>query len=156
MNEKTRKRLVFGILVAAILFGLVMKPWDPPRKRIRNQTSDTAPTQATPAGSPIATATPKTENMQQYTYATAWPVDPFTPVAIKIKASHQTVSIPDEPKQPGLTLQGIITENNKRVCVVNGIIYAPGSRIKNWKVKQIGPREVLLVWASDTLRLELP
>jgi len=147
MKESTRKRMIFGLLAAAIIFGLVMKPWQSSRQRHGGESENQQAHAATAAkAASIAAETGRPA------FATAWPRDPFaTP------DDEGAPAVPEVPRTAALpgewVLQGIITVAGERACVLNGQAFLPGDMVQGWRVEFVGHNEVHLVRASEKKRL---
>jgi len=153
IDEQKRKRTVFGLLVAAIIFGLIMRPWESRRKRGSDATSNETDQIATPMveGS---TAPPGADTCQQtLVFAASWPHDPFLQVEVKGAPSGQ-VEPSDIPSR--WKLQGIMSMSGEQTCVINGQMCTVGVTIDGWKISHIGSSEVHLQRASRSVRLVLP
>jgi len=151
MKESTRKKMVYALLVGAIIFGLIMKPWESSRKRRASQTNDEPPSQTTSVvAASVGSAPPPTD------FAMTWSRDPFaTPDEERdatVPVIHQTAVVPSGE----YVLNGILVVEGEPACVLNGQAFLVGEMIEGWRVEYIGHNEVLLVRASDKKRLVLP
>jgi len=151
MKESTRKRMLYALLFGAIIFGLIMKPWEStPKDRARQSTDEQPPPATTVVAAGIAGAAPRTD------FVTEWPRDPFVTQDVEddivVAKIRQTAVIPSGE----YLLQGILVVGGEPACVLNDLTFLVGDMIEDWRVEYIGHNEVLLVRASENKRLVLP
>ncbi len=159
MDEKKRKRLVYAALVGAIIFALIMKPWEGRKRRHPDTaiTTQTAPASqsATVESGGRGAASVAVTNPVPVTFATSWPQDPFRqnsespPPAAGANARTRGSAI-------NWNLQGILIVDNQPVCIFDGQMYETGSRINGWEIIYIGTNAVHLHRDGETVSLTLP
>jgi hypothetical protein len=156
MNDKTRKRLVYASLVGAIIFALIMKPWEGrPRRTITTAPGATV--------KPVETATEQDEfpesaattQLPALAWATAWPRDPFH------QLENRRPGPTDDPQQTGYAdiqwkLQGILTVDTQPVCILDGQTYGVGAMINSWEITYIGANIIHLRREGETISMSLP
>lgn len=150
MDDKNRKRLVYASLVCAIILALITRPWE---GRQRRPTAAVRPSTAATTGGTIENLA--VEEPEPITFAVAWPRDPFGQTEKKpIRPAGATTKTREATAQ--WNLQGILTVDNRRVCLFDGRTYEIGSRIKGWEITNIGTDGVRLRHGAKTINLALP
>jgi hypothetical protein len=159
MDEKKRKRLVYAALIGAIVFALIMRPWEGRKRRHPDMaiTTQTAPANQPAAvesgGRPAASAA--VTNPVPVTFATSWPQDPFRQTS-ELPISSVGANARTRGLKINWNLQGILTVDNQSVCLFDGQMYEIGSIINGWEIIYIGTNAVHLHRDGETVSLTLP
>ncbi len=161
MNETTRKKLIFAILIGSIILAIIMRPWESGRDH-RGQSDHGEQQQASELSAHAAVVTQSpglrqgpTTVAQPVEFAESWPDNPFfDPHSAQTAATVAPAGASSQTEQ--LRLQGILSSGGQRACVINGLTYPTGGTIQNWRVVEIGDHSVMLRRGSRTLRLTLP
>jgi hypothetical protein len=129
---------MFAVLIASVLFGLFMKPWE------RRKADAPPPLEAATANAAVQTVELVNAEIQ---YATSWPArDPFTRsdeyVVVHESAETEIVSI----GEPTFALQGIMTIGGQMACVIDGKTHTVGSQYSGWRLDKIDAEGV---WVSQ-------
>lgn len=138
MNEATRKRVLYAVLMAAVLWGLYMQPW---KGHPRNEPGPAPSETAMPAAVEAVTAGPATEFVA-LTPGADWTADPFRPSAPQ--ESGDTEERPSAVRNAPV-LQGTMTVRGDEVCVIDGQVCKTGDRSGSWTIVEIGHGGVTLV-----------
>lgn len=139
MTDQKRQRLMLALLVASVLFGLYMKPWE-------RRSKPTAPVQSAGTETEIA---PVTADLQvtAIAYASAWPAnDPFTRPDEYVRQGSVTVAEDVSFGAPSFVVQGVMTVNGQMVCVIDGQSRTVGSQVSGWQLDKIDAQGV---WVSQ-------
>ncbi|MBI3873202.1 MAG: hypothetical protein HY304_09025 [candidate division Zixibacteria bacterium] len=154
MTEQKRQRIFIGIFIAALAFGLYMKPWER-RQPGMNATADVAgglsPVLAaagTAANSSTSAATP-------VAFASEWPSSPFEKPDRHVATGSTAIVTAAAPEASRWQLQGIMTVGGVRVCVVNGQTLKVGGAIDGWRLDRITDNAVWLLRGAETTRLSM-
>ncbi len=156
MNEPTRKKVLFVVLIAAVMFALVMQPWksDPPQRS--EPEADGSLTPSAPAAVATMVQPPQrvsTGDHPHIEFSHTWPENPFNdPFADESLAAVSTVPSLGEDLQ----LQGILSTNGQRVCVINGQTYETAMTVQGWRIVEIQNSAVLLQRKGNTRKMVLP
>ncbi len=140
-EEKTRKRIVYLVFVAAIIYGVVNLV---PRTRSANEAAVTVPTieplvplPAAPSESAIAEA-----------HNDDWGRDPFAYGAATVA--------PDEPEQRvGLRLTAVSEADGIVMAIINGHAVARGDVVDGWTVVSLSKRSAMVESGGRQLVLNL-
>ena len=139
MTDQKRQRLMLAMLVASVLFGLYMKPWER-----RSKPNTPVQPAATMTDSAHTTFEPEVSTIS---YASAWPVrDPFTRSEEYVRQGSVTVAEDVSVGAPSFVVQGVMTVNGQIVCVIDGQTRAVGSHFSGWRVDKIDAQGV---WVSQ-------
>lgn len=133
MNEAGRKKIIYGLLVVAIIYGLANIPRDSGNLPTENLIDNPAPTaDSLPAapGQPI--------NIEYYN-GLAWGSDPFCRTF-----SEKGKTPPKDQPGPRWTLNGIIINDRTTVAVINKNIVHIGDIIAGARVVDIQKDKVTL------------
>ena len=158
MNKQTRQRIVYGVFVAAVVLGLYMRPWQRPGQDATVTANQSIASTATAAASgaesqiasaAVATATP-------VVFAAEWPADPFRGSDDHHAAATPAADANIQPSKPAWALQGIMTVDGERVCVINGQTEKIGATIGGWRVDRIDNDAVWMARGSEKMQLNLP
>lgn len=141
--------LMYGILLASVVFGLVMKPW-----QRRSLTVAVQPVETTSDEATTAAVQPK---LADVVYASEWPSrDPFKQGDEKIPVttfvSTEDVSI----SAPNFSLQGIMTVGGELACVIDGATRTVGSSISGWQIEKIEAQGVWVLQGGERHYVPLP
>jgi hypothetical protein len=127
MTERTRKRIVYLVFLAALIYG-AFNFLGPHRSKV----TPTGTNEALATIQPLQTAgTISTASAD----TTEWGRDPFVQPA----KSKQVVS-----RMERLTLSAISGSPANPLAVINGKILGIGESISGWQIKRISPRSVQL------------
>jgi len=156
MTERTRKRTIYTLFIGAVILALFTRPWEQPYRTA----TPSAPDQATLASLPnslpgpqsMAASTPEI----RVEFASAWPPDPFQDRNDRVEATVPAADPLSASMEPLLTLQGIMTVDGRRACVINGQMGPVGTVIDGWRVARIDEGQVRLVRGAESIDLELP
>ena len=145
MTDQKRKRIIYGVFVTAVIWGLYMEPWKHPAK------PGPSPELAEPATMTIAAATsaPVADNAPVIRQTDRWTVNPFRPAVSGRKPAAPAEVIEETPAP---TLQGIMTVRGSRTCVLDGRVYKVGDSVGGWRIAEIGDGEVVLVGPQERRR----
>jgi hypothetical protein len=158
MSERGRKRIVYTLFVGAVGLGLLVRPWQGPRR----STDSGAPA---PAQSPVevnaAALVPQTAPSSANTPvswkpAVVWPRDPFRGGDGRVEETAPAEISTVEPTEPLLTLHGVMTVDGQRVCVINGQVWRVGAVVEGWRIQRIDESQVRLARGTEALDLHLP
>jgi hypothetical protein len=156
MNERTRKRIIYTLFVGAVILGLITRPWERPHPALPPGAPDQVMLASLPNSLPgpqsVAASTP----VIRVEFASAWPPDPFQDRDNRVEATVPAADPLSAPVEPPLTLQGIMTVDGRRACVINGQMGPVGMVIDGWRVARIDERQVHLVRGAESIDLELP
>ncbi|MEW5702598.1 MAG: hypothetical protein AB1792_10255 [Candidatus Zixiibacteriota bacterium] len=156
MNERTRKRIVYATFIGAVIFGLLMRPWERHRRSdVTTTTESVAATMAPAVVPPDRAAIDTGIVLDRCAFAPTWPRDPFRGRVDLTGTSTSVIAVETRQAEPGLVLQGVMTVEGRRVCVINGRVGQVGSVIDGWRVLRIDETQVVLVRGQETLRLDL-
>lgn len=153
MIERKRKKVVFGVFILIVLFGLYMKPWEARQRRIPQPSLAQSTGETILPAHQTAQASAVGEDAAQIKFATRWPDDPFRQVAVG--KTRQSIVQASEASGGSWVLQGVMTINGERVCVIDGWTYVVGTTIDNWKIIHVGQSEVGLARGGETCNLTL-
>jgi len=133
-----RQRLMFALLIASVLFGLYMKPWQR-RKPVQ-------PLQPETAAATVATSSVETV-AADITSASDWPTrDPFTRSDEYVVVSSTAPAEAVDVGEPTFALQGIMTIGGQMACVIDGKTHTVGAQFSGWRLDKI---EADGVWVSQ-------
>jgi hypothetical protein len=158
MNERTRKRIVYTIFAGAVILGLIARPWerphdDPDAAAVNPVAALVEPNTATLSPLPPSVVGVTLERRE---LATTWPRDPFRDKDNRVDPALAEVAAMPESAEPLLTLQGVMTVDGQRVCVINGRVGRVGTVIEGWRVQRIDESRVHLVRGQEAVDLDLP
>jgi hypothetical protein len=152
MTEAKRKRVLLGLFIAAVIFGLLTKPWERKKPNVPADSSRTEErTTVEVASAPAATMDIRTQS-PTIQFATTWPRDPFGPH----ETSEPEPAAIEDDRGTQLRLQGIMRVKEQRACVIGGRTYRSGETVEGWKIVRIESDAVVLADRSGQIRLELP
>jgi hypothetical protein len=155
MNESTRKKLMYGILVAAVLFGAYN--FMQPRKHAPGQTGDAAvQTADVIAGTGPLQA--KTIDIAQK-QAEPWGRDPFRAGS----TSSNTPSVSAAPRKavapavpiPIWRLSGIIFNAKQPLALINGKMVGVGDQVDQARVSKIDQTKVTIIYNGTQIDLHV-
>jgi len=142
---------VFGLFIVAVIFGLLMKPWE--RRRPSRLVESAAQPQAEESReSAPATATDERATIR---FAVAWPADPFGRRDAVAPETETEPGIVERIDEPIPRLQGIMNVDGRRVCVIDRRTLTAGETIDGWRIETVGENEVVLTRGGRRLRLDL-
>jgi hypothetical protein len=155
MSESSRKKLMYGILVAAVLFGVYN--FMQPRKQAPGQTADAAG-QVSAVNAGIGPAQGKTIDIAQK-QSESWGRDPFrsgstpsnsapTPVAPRIAA---VAAVP----MPTWRLSGIIFNSKQPLALINGKLVGIGDQVDQARVSKIDQTKVTIIYNGTPIDLHV-
>jgi len=141
VNEKTRKLIVYGLLVAAVIWGVYN--FEPGRKRSHGPSANApavaaAMTAAVPG--PAATIDIETEA------ARSWGEDPFRVVAAPARQSERA---------PSWNLGGIIYSASAPLAIINNRTVGVGDEVGGATVVKIDRTQVTLDHAGKAVTLKV-
>ena len=141
MTVQKRQRLMFVVLIASVIFGLVMKPWDRPRPNADVPEQSPALTVEAPS------AQAATPDVSMAALVSDWPErDPFrAPSVVVASVSTQTIESVSLGS-PTFVLQGIMGVGGNVACVIDGNSQYVGSVVSGWRIDKI---ESQGVWVSQ-------
>jgi hypothetical protein len=158
MDEKKRKWLVYASLVGAIIFALIMRPWEGRKRKPPETVTLTAGAET--MAQPLEIKASETNSTQATdsalpTLATGWPRDPFgetpEPARMAIASTGGTST-----ELFSWNLQGIMTVDGQPVCLLNGQTLKIGSFINGWELAHIADDGVRLRRGAQTQSVALP
>ncbi|UCG62050.1 MAG: hypothetical protein JSV52_01795 [Candidatus Zixiibacteriota bacterium] len=145
MSESTRKKIIFGILIVAIIWGynnLKSTPKNPAAKSGATPTVDTGtPVQEAPA---VPTA-PKLVNIEQKARE-PWGKDPF-------RVQHSARYSQRTPEKPKWQLSGILYNSQAPVAIINNKPVKAGDTINSARVLRIDRKSVMLEYNGSKMTL---
>jgi hypothetical protein len=157
MTEKKRKRLMYGILVAAIIWGIWNNPFaDRKKSSTASQPEVTSSVQSMADSIVQAQLQHKTRESNKPAMTDfpdlGWHRDPF--------AGHPEPRITKKPddKQPmrqPFKLSGISSVGEQRMAIINGKLAGPQAVVEGWTVARIDPEAVLLKKGDQKKTLKL-
>lgn len=155
MNESTRKKLMYGTLVAAILFGAYN--FMQPRKHAPGQTSDAA-VQTADVVAGAGTLQAKTIDVAQK-QAEPWGRDPFragsSPSNIpSASAAPRKAVVPAVPI-PIWRLSGIIFNSKQPLALINGKMVGVGDQVDQARVSKIDQTKVTIIYNGTQIDLHV-
>lgn len=136
MIEAKRKRIVYGVFLLAVLWGLYMQPW---KRRARHR-PEPAPAASMDPAAPSATVTSPLADFASISSVADWTIDPFRPTAPV--GADDPEGPPIAPNTP--VLQGTMMVRGEEVCVIDGQVCKAGDRSGSWRIVQINNGEVTL------------
>jgi len=142
LSESLRKRLVYGVLVAAVIWGVMNNPFaeqTPPPVANSTDALLSEPMDSTAEPAKVADVA-RTDSVLQ------WKHDPF------IRARKARVG---RAKGVGLALSAISITNEKSMAMINGKIVWSGEQIDGWAVVDIQEERVILKKGSKNKELKL-
>ncbi len=155
MTQQKRQKVFYVILAGAIVFGLLMKPWESSRRHDADEIQQqTQPVSATPPAVTAKTAATSGALSASGAYVDEWPRNPFAEDKI-ISPVNAPAAIAQDDGDDNLLFQGVITVGDEQACVVNNQTYRQGWIVNGWSIIHIQPEEILLVRDSDSLVLTL-
>jgi hypothetical protein len=146
MNEAWRKRMIFGLLVVAVIWGYFS---------LFDHKTETAPVgpQAEPlAGDPapsaVAAKSKITDSLLATYHLAAWGSDPFNrdPLAISVNLTGET---------PTLHLLGILYRQTGAQALINGRVIGEGDIVEGYRVMSINRENVIVQSAGRTVVLRV-
>jgi hypothetical protein len=157
MTERSRKRLMYAVLIVTVIWGL----WNYPvsdRRGASNVLHETTVTSAQMLADSILKTTPsKHARPSPQTSLTTfpdigWRTDPFAGHPQPRRAERKST-----PEQTGhlLRLSGISTIGEQRMAIINGKLAAPQSTVEGWTVARIDPQAVVLTRGDQKQTLKL-
>jgi hypothetical protein len=157
MNEATRQKVMYGILIAAVIFGI----WNftHPSKR-----KGPGPTPETTTGSALVDSTAVQVAQVSALDLTArqnqaWGRDPFTAnsniTARPAVERPRPTAKPTSPAAvvPGFRLSGIIYNKKQPMAVINGQMVGVGDEIDQARVKYIDRSKVTIIYNGSAIDL---
>ncbi len=137
MSESTRKKIIFGLLVVAIIWGYNNLRPTPKNAPSRHKPAATAEPNAgvDPVARPVA-ATPKLVNIEKKTQE-PWGKDPF-----RVRGTTQHTQPPQ--KKEKWQLSGILYNSESPVAIINDKPVRAGDLINSAKVLRIDRKSVIL------------
>jgi hypothetical protein len=151
MNEGTRKKLVYGLLVAAIIFGAYN--FVQPRRKPALTLGDTALNTTTGAGA--ATVQGKTIDVAAKE-AESWGRDPFragaSPSQVP-KLAHKVEST--AAPLPTWRLSGIIFNTHQPLALINGRMVGVGDKVDEARVSKIEQTKVTIIYNGAPIDLRV-
>lgn len=133
MQESRRKKIIYVLLVAAIIYGLANIPGGSDKM----QTEELIDTPTPTAGVPPASAT-QTINIEYYS-SLPWGSDPFYRVYSELENST-----PRQQPVSRWTLNGVIINDRATVAVINKTIVRIGDNVNGARVVDIQKDKVTL------------
>lgn len=150
MTEPGRKKLMYGVLVAAVIFGVYN--FAQPRKKLASP-ADSFSAQASTT-SPVA-APEKSINVAEK-QAEPWGRDPFrsgsTPAPAVTRPRVKVMSNPSVP-QPVWHLTGIMFNKRQPMAFINGRMVGIGDEIDQAKVSRIEQSKVTIIYNGSPIDL---
>jgi hypothetical protein len=139
MTPQKRQSLMFAVLIASVLFGLYMKPWVRRDPKAISVTPETGPVEAVEASvEPALTA---------IEYVGEWPKrDPFRRSDEYVAVSDNQIDEAVSYGEPTFSLQGIMTIDGQKACVIDGRTCVVGGKCSGWRLEEI---EAQGVWVSQ-------
>jgi hypothetical protein len=138
MKEAKRKRVMYGVFIFAMLWGLYMQPW----KRGQRNAPAPTPSESSEVASVAATVSGPAANLTVVDPGSEWPISPFRPSGLREpdEPEERPSGFPQEP-----VLQGTMTVRGVEVCVFDGQVCKTGDRRGLWKITGIEKGEVTLL-----------
>lgn len=133
MKEAHRKKLVFAMLIAAIIYGLANIPGGSDK----NQTEEMLETP--PPAADVAPASAMQSVDIEYYSSLSWGSDPF----YRPYSETENTPQPDRPIS-GWTLNGVIINDRTTVAVINKNVVRIGDKIGGARVVDIQKDKVML------------
>jgi hypothetical protein len=155
VNEQTRKRVMYGILVAAIIFGV----WNftHPTKSRYSRSNEVVAAVAAPAVADSTTSgaidVSSRESMPRCR-------DPFTnsntaASAPRPATPRQTQATAPVQVVPGFRLSGIVYNSKQSVAVINGQMVGVGDEVDNARVQHIDQNKVTIIYNGIVIDLHV-
>jgi len=145
MNEQLRKKIVYGVLVLAIIWGIYnFLPKDK-----ENQNGIISPVVA-PAVMPVASQMPPVEKAIDVAEMKNknWGDDPFRSMEKKT-GTHDTVG------KPRWRLSGIVYNSFKPLAIINGKSVAVGDKLGNASIVEIKKESVVMEQSGTRVTLKV-
>lgn len=151
MSASRRRQLLFALLVGSVVFGLYMKPWERRRPTVTSVADGSAP-----VASSAATVAPST--VPVLAAAVGWPTrDPFA------QPGEFPMRRDDRPKaayraslpRPSVRLQGIVSVDGTRSCVIGGEVHCVGTTVQGWMIAEIAADGIWMSQAGQRLFVPL-
>jgi hypothetical protein len=157
MTERSRKRLMYAVLIVTVIWGL----WSYPVSdsgRVSDSLHETPVASAQKLADSILKTTPsKHATPSPQTGLTTftdigWRTDPFAghPQPRPSGRSRST-----DMYDPGFRLSGISAIGDQRMAIINGKLAAPQSTVEGWTVARIDPQAVVLTRGDQKQTLKL-
>lgn len=142
MSENTRKKMVYGVLVVAIIWGIINNPFaEQTPHQFANSTDSAQWLPEDSVAEPVEVA-----GVARSDSLLRWKHDPFIrPQKAKIVQAESF----------GLALSAISIANGKSMAMINGKIVGSGEIIDGWAVVDIQEQSVFLKKGSRNKELKL-
>lgn len=137
MSESTRKKVIFGLLIVAVIWGYNNLKQEP-EKKSSGKRADVSTTTTPVASAPVSTpVVPKLVNIEKKAQE-PWGKDPFRVERGTKQATHQS------PQAQRWQLSGILFNSQAPVAIINKQQVMQGDVVDNAKVLQINKKSVML------------
>jgi hypothetical protein len=155
MNEQTRKKVMYGILIAAIIFGV----WNftHPTKSRHTRSNEVVAAVAAPATTDSMSTGAIDVSSRE---AMPWGRDPFTNSNASVSAPRPATSRPKQTAPPaviipGFRLSGIVYNAKQSVAVINGQMVGEGDEVDNARVQRIDQNKVTIIYNGIAIDLHV-